>query len=64
VELTLEELIEHAKNLARPIKFDALEKRGLLVKRGGWYQVPNIHKLPDYVAYQVRELWNSDEGLR
>jgi hypothetical protein len=51
------DVIELARALAKPIDFEALERRGALKKRTKyWYQVVDQKQLPDYIWKQATEL--------
>lgn len=62
--MTREEFEEHLRKLAEPIDFDSLQRRGLLLKQGAWFRVPNLHRLPDHAAFQIREMETSADGVR
>ncbi len=56
------EFIEALKAHATPIDFEQLEVEGLLRKKGAWYQVENIKKLPEYVGKQIIDVKDDSKG--
>ncbi|MBM9605933.1 hypothetical protein [Desulfopila inferna] len=61
---SIEELAEEARELAKPVDFEKLEKEGLLIKEGAWYRVPNMHKLPKHVRVKVKEISHDKKGTK
>jgi hypothetical protein len=51
--ITKEELLEKAKQLAMPINFEALIEDGVLERKGGWYKILDITRLPEYAKAQI-----------
>lgn len=62
--LGLDELKRQKKLLSEPIDFEQLGRDGLLKKVGAWYEVPNIHLLPDHVRAQIVEVSSGPKGAR
>lgn len=60
--LTKKELIKLAKQLATPVNFELLERKGIIEKKGAWYKIKNINGLPDYASQQIREIKNDGKG--
>jgi hypothetical protein len=57
--------LEHrVRLLSEPIDFDQLARDGLLKKVGAWYEVPNIHLLPEHVTVQIVEVSSGPKGAR
>ena len=57
--------LEHQKKLlSAPIDFDQLTRDGLLKNVGAWYEVPNIHLLPEHATAQIVEASSGPKGAR
>jgi hypothetical protein len=50
--------------LSQPIDFAQLERDGLLREAGAWYEVPNMHLLPEHVVAQITETAAGPNGVR
>jgi hypothetical protein len=48
------ELRQTATLLATPIDFDLLITEGILEKRGEWYKITNLTKLPEHARVKIR----------
>ena len=64
IPLTLETLRAEMLLLATPIDFVALERDGILRKVGDWYEVPDVHKLPEHVSKRISTHRQLRKGLR
>ncbi|MCW8880411.1 MAG: hypothetical protein OQJ89_00395 [Kangiellaceae bacterium] len=53
--MTKQEALELAKQLATPIDFDQLIKDGIIEKKGAWYQVLDMERLPKHAKKQITE---------
>lgn len=42
--------------LAQPLDIGDLERRGILIRRGDWYEVPKPADLPEHVSAKIREV--------
>jgi hypothetical protein len=60
--LNKEQFIELAKQLATPIDFEQLEKDKIIEKKGDWYKVIDIQKLPEHASRQVKSVQIDDKG--
>lgn len=60
--LSRKKLVELAKQLATPIDFVELERLGLIKKKGMWYEVGNIHSLPEHARKQIRAIKAGKNG--
>ena len=60
----IEELAAETQKLAEPVDFVDLEKKGVLVKAGAWYRVPDFRKLPENVTTKVREIAQDSKGVK
>jgi len=60
----IEELAAETKKLAEPVDFADLEKKGVLIKAGAWYRVPDFRKLPEHVSAKVREIAQDSKGVK
>ena len=65
--MTIEEIVKQKDkinkikaDLKRPIDFDKLIKNGILSKKGTWYEVKNLKRLPRYARYQINEMTVGD----
>jgi hypothetical protein len=62
-ELTREEIIEIARELATPIDFDELIAKGILIHRSAqWYEVINLGALPSHARHQASEAKQDHNG--
>jgi len=43
-------------DLAKEIDFEGLESKGIIKKKGAWYQILQPNKLPQYARIQVTEI--------
>jgi hypothetical protein len=48
------ELRQTAAVLATPIEFDALITDGILRKRGEWYEIVELARLPEHARVKIR----------
>ncbi len=46
--------VQPVTNLATPIDFDSLIREGVLEKRGAWYRILKMDRLPEYAKAQIR----------
>jgi hypothetical protein len=60
--MSREEAVEILKQLAKPIDFEGLERKGLLIKKGRRYFTPNLHKLPEHVAQKITSSATAGSG--
>lgn len=60
--LTLDEIAQKMKELATPIDFMDLTKRGIIEKKGSWYRVLDRAALPDYVWAQANTFSSDERG--
>jgi len=58
--ISKEDMIQVAKELATPIDFNQLIADGILIKSGAWYEVTDWKRLPPHANRQVREVKTSD----
>jgi hypothetical protein len=61
---TLGHLLKVAKELATPIDFDELKKRGIISSAGAWYRVPDMKNLPDEVATKISQIASDAKGVK
>lgn len=54
--ITREDILEQANKLATPIDFDQLIAEGVLEKKGAWYKILDMKKLPEHARSQINEL--------
>ena len=54
--ITKEYVLEQAKSLAKPIDFDELISQGVLEKKGAWYKILLMDKLPRHAKDRITEL--------
>lgn len=57
-----EQLIEILKQLATPIDFEQLEKDEIIEKKGGWYKIGDIQKLPEHASSQIQSMKTDGKG--
>lgn len=50
---TKEGLLNHAKILATPIDFDRLINDGILKKKGAWYEILDMERLPEHAKNRI-----------
>lgn len=60
--LTREELEREVDTFTKPVDLDAFISKGLIAKRGAWYYVPNMHKLPNHVRQKISEVKTAPDG--
>jgi hypothetical protein len=48
------ELLRLAEVLAAPIDFDRLTATGVLQKRGSWYEVLDLSRLPEHARVKIK----------
>jgi hypothetical protein len=60
--LTQEELKAEIETFVKPFDMEALMVRGLVEKRGAWYYVPNMHKLPNEVTAKISTMKTAKDG--
>ncbi len=53
--MSKEEMLEKAKSLATPIDFEALISDGILEKKGAWYKILDMERLPDHAKDKITE---------
>ena len=53
--ITKEYVLERAKSLAKPIDFDELISQGVLEKKGAWYKILLMDKLPQHAKDRMVE---------
>jgi hypothetical protein len=41
-----------------------LEEKGILVKAGAWYRVPDVLKLPEHISGQVMDMALDSNGVK
>jgi hypothetical protein len=51
--ITKEELLEKAKQLAMPINIKALIEDRIIERKGGWYKILDMARLPEYAKAQI-----------
>lgn len=51
--MSKQEMKEKLKKLATPIDFEGLIKKGVLKKKGAWYEILNMDKLPKHAKAQA-----------
>ena len=51
---TYKELVRLAEALAAPINFDLLTAAEVLRKRGAWYEVLDISRLPEHARMKIK----------
>ena len=56
-------IAELARRLATPIDTEALVARGVLRRRGRWYQVLDAARLPDAARCQIAAMRGAPEGV-
>ncbi|MBI3425020.1 MAG: hypothetical protein HY011_18955 [Acidobacteria bacterium] len=61
-KITIKEIEQRRKLVALPIDFDALIAEGLLEKKGAWYKVTDISKLPQHVRAKMGALRTEPQG--
>jgi CRISPR/Cas system CSM-associated protein Csm5 (group 7 of RAMP superfamily) len=61
--MTKDEMLEKAKKLATPINFEVLIDQGVLEKKGAWYQVLDMNRLPEHAKAQISE-FSSDGKVK
>ena len=54
-----QQVTEKLKDLATPIDFEDLIKKGIIKKRGAWYEILDKNKLPKHVGAQIIEFKHS-----
>ncbi len=54
--MTREEVLRLAKLHATPIDFDALIEQGVLEKKGAWYAILDMDRLPEHAKRRVKSL--------
>jgi len=59
----IEEIQHRLKLLAQPVDFDELIAVGLLERKGAWYKVPNLNKLPEHARVKISDLKKDQNGL-
>ncbi len=47
-KITREKLLKEAEKMVTPIDFDDLVSKGILEKKGAWYRILDMDKLPDH----------------
>jgi hypothetical protein len=52
----LDKLAAHVRLLAEPIDFEGLIESGVMRKSGRWYEIKNVHDLPDHVRLKISEI--------
>lgn len=57
-----DERITILRELATPVDVDALIKRGVLIKKGAWYEVRDLKRLPANARRQTRCLKTTGKG--
>ncbi len=58
------ELAVITKKLSEPVDSADLEKKGILIKAGAWYRVPDFRKLPEHVRTKVRAIAQDSKGAK
>lgn len=53
--MSKEEMLEKAKSLATPVDFEALISDGILEKKGTWYKILDMERLPDHAKGKITE---------
>ena len=54
--MTKDEVLRLAKLHATPIDFDALIEQGVLEKKGAWYAILDMERLPEHAKRRVKSL--------
>jgi hypothetical protein len=62
--LTAEETRQLIIEAATPIDFEALIAKGLIVKDGAWYRVPDLKALPKDVSRKIKTVEPGPTGPR
>jgi hypothetical protein len=60
--LSKNDLLELSKQLATPIDFNELEKKGIIEKKGSWFKVIRLNALPEHASRQVRNIKTDGKG--
>ncbi|WP_027390906.1 hypothetical protein [Chrysiogenes arsenatis] len=53
--MSREKILEKAKNLATPINFEDLIANGILEKKGAWYKILDMERLPEHAKDKITE---------
>jgi hypothetical protein len=54
--MSKDEVLEKARSLAIPIDFEDLIKKGVLEKKGAWYKILDMERLPIHAKDKITEL--------
>ena len=49
--------------LAQPVDVNALQRQGVLIRRGDWYEIVRPSELPEHVTIKLREVRNESGRL-
>ena len=49
-------LVEHARRLATPVDVPALIREGVIRRRGRWYEVRDVARLPEWARGRIRSM--------
>ena len=60
----INELAAETKELAEPINFEDLEKKGILKKAGAWYRVLDFQAVPEHVWAKVHAIGQDAKGVK
>jgi len=59
----LVEEIRKKEKVYSELNLDELENTGLIIKKGAWYFVPNMSKVPESFSVRVSEMKQEKEGI-
>ena len=51
--MTKEEIVRLAKLFAKPIDFDSLVEQGVLERKGKWYAILDMERLPEHARRKM-----------
>jgi len=55
-------VIETKRQLETPIDFDRLVADGVLERKGAWWRVLDLHRLPEHASLRINEVQTTETG--